>query len=79
MNHDDPFYIDGTFFSTDSYIGVELQTNNPTSQTGRKGQLFVQRHNLYQIPLNKAIANMLRNLADSVEFQWENLDKNSNL
>ena len=68
----DPFQISGVFYTAGWDIAVHLQTNNPTSQC-RAGQLFVEKQTFMNgESFNKNIARMLRRLADSVEFNWEN-------
>lgn len=68
----DPFDISGTFHTVGYNIAVQLQTNNSTTQD-RAGQLFVEKQTLMNgKSFNQNIACMLRRLADSVEFNWEN-------
>ena len=71
---DDPYDIGGRFYTHEDCFYVVLETNNPTTQA-RDGQIFLQQMNIYGGPKNTLLAKMLRNLAYSVEFEWENLDK----
>lgn len=69
-----PYDIAGRFYTNMDYFYVVLETNNPTTQD-RNGQMFVQNMPIYGAPKNILLANMLKNLAHSVEFEWENLNK----
>jgi hypothetical protein len=70
----DPYDITGRFYTDIDHFCVVLETNNPTSQE-RDGQAFVQKIPIYGEPKNILLAKMLKNLAHSVEFEWENLNK----
>ena len=74
----DPFDISGTFHTVGYDIVVQLQTNNPTTQD-RVGQLFLEKQTIMNgKSFNQNIACMLRRLADSVEFNWENTAERTN-
>ena len=76
-NPNDPYDISGRFYTHQDCFYVVLETNNPTTQ-GRSGQMFVQKVHIYGEhgePKNILLARMLKNLAHSVEFEWENLNK----
>lgn len=73
----DPYEISGGFATHSETLTVWLQTNNPTTQPG-DGQLFRQTLPVHgNEPFNVRLAKLLRNLANSVEYQWEQLDSNS--